>query len=229
MLIYKSMKCLVTKIKASMSSKLSKLGEIKTKSNARNNIGYYLKVYGSKSDNCVISAKALSEGTTIGGATSIDGSTQWTTSIVGTVPIEISWNKYKTEAIYGGGYTISDLKSESLKSIQYFANNQVDAAITGNIEDCYLPNLIALDIEYQSRVYGNITSLGISYKIELMKLAGTSITGNIEELAQKIFENGRTSGSLEIKCNKYLTLNGSLVGNGTSKIINFSTSGWTVS
>lgn len=223
------MKCLVTKIKASMSSKLSKLGEIKTKSNARNNIGFYLKVYGSKSDNCVISANVLSEGATIGGATNIDGSTQWTTSIVGTEPIEISWNKYKTEAIYGGGYNISDLKSESLKSVQYIVTANIDAAIIGNIEDCYLPNLIALDIEYESGVYGNISSLGISYKIELMKLTNTSITGNIEELAQKMFENGRTSGRLEIKCNNYLTLNGSLVGNGTSKTINFSTSGWTVS
>ena len=75
-------------------------------------------------------------------------------------------------------------------------------------------------------MYGDIASLGISSKIELMKLTGTLITGKIEELAQKMFENGRTSGSIEIKGNAYLTLNGSLVGNGTSKTINFSISGW---
>ena len=76
--------------------------------------------------------------------------------------------------------------------------------------------------------YGDIASLGDCILLETLRLTGTSCSGNVEELAQKQVDSGRTSGTLQISAaNSNIKYNGSSIANYIT--ISFNESGYVIS
>ena len=73
---------------------------------------------------------------------------------------------------------------------------------------------------------GNISELRNLKSLNIFKTDGTTISGEITDLADAMVSgsNPRTSGSLAITCNGIITLNGDKVSFGTKKTITFDSS-----
>ena len=79
-------------------------------------------------------------------------------------------------------------------------------------------------------VYGDIGSLyGKMIKLNNSWFASTNMTGTIESVVEAQCDNGRTSGTLLLKVNTIVTLNGGTTFNGNTYSIAFSETGATIS
>lgn len=91
-----------------------------------------------------------------------------------------------------------------------------------------LSNLSALDFNRSKYVTGNLESLGKLIKLVRLSMANTQITGDLATLANAMFSNGRTSGTLSIAYpSSYITFRNNKVT--SSGNIKFTESGWTSS
>lgn len=89
-------------------------------------------------------------------------------------------------------------------------------------------SLVTFMSSYSPNCYGDIASLGDCILLETLRLTGTSCSGNVEELAQKQVDSGRTSGTLQIFAGKSnIKYNGSSIANYIT--ISFNESGYVIS
>lgn len=89
-------------------------------------------------------------------------------------------------------------------------------------------SLVTFMSSYSPNCYGDIASLGDCILLETLRLTGTSCSGNVEELAQKQVDNGRTSGTLQIfAANSNIKYNGSSIA--TYITITFNENGYVIS
>lgn len=86
--------------------------------------------------------------------------------------------------------------------------------------DMMITNLTAAN----SNICGNIVGMSGSLRLENLGAQGTEIVGEIRELAIAMVNKGRTSGTLIVQCNDYITLDSVVVGNNVSKTITFDSS-----
>lgn len=89
-------------------------------------------------------------------------------------------------------------------------------------------SLVVFMSSYSPNCYGDIASLGDCILLETLRLTGTSCSGNVEEIAQKQVDNGRTSGTLQIlAANSNIKYNGSSIA--TYITITFNENGYVIS
>ena len=93
-----------------------------------------------------------------------------------------------------------------------------------NLEDFkYVLNLDVLILK-NSNVKGTINSLGLLILLNVLNLLNTTCPGEITTLAADMVTNGRTSGKLTVVGNGVITLDNTIVANGTEKYVKFGTS-----
>lgn len=100
--------------------------------------------------------------------------------------------------------------------------------VTGLIEN--LPSSMTTISLMSTNVTGNIVSLGKCLSLSSLRVYRTSgLTGDIADLAQAMFDNGRISGSMSATVyGSSITVNGEGITSG-SKTVTFSSSGYTIS
>ena len=123
------------------------------------------------------------------------------------------------EPIYNG--------MSGLYNLRTFINNSSSLPFNIEILKDSTP-LVTFMSSYSPNCYGDIVSLGDCILLETLRLTGTSCSGNVEELAQKQVDNGRTSGTLQI-----LAANSNIKYNGSSTAYNititFNENGYVIS
>ena len=97
-----------------------------------------------------------------------------------------------------------------------------------NIEEFNSPGLVAVGVNGMNFATGDIKSLGKFVNLLEIFSANSNIYGNIEDLADEQVLSGRTSGSIMIKCNGVIKLNGEVVGNNVAKTITFNNGSYTI-
>ncbi len=75
-----------------------------------------------------------------------------------------------------------------------------------------------------SNISGNIIGLSKNMRLNNLIINNTNIDGSLEGFAAAMVANGRTSGTLNVVCSAFVTLNGALVGNNVTKTIIFDNS-----
>lgn len=97
--------------------------------------------------------------------------------------------------------------------------------VYGNLAELSNIDLMATAIILTStKVSGNIDGLAKTTRLASLNTKDTTINGSLEGLASGMVTNGRTSGTLAVTCNEYITLNGAVVGNNVTKTITFNSS-----
>ena len=88
-----------------------------------------------------------------------------------------------------------------------------------------MPNLTSITLNGSMNVSGNVTDLSMNVALTLLNLRLTKVTGNLEDLFNNMFANGRTSGTLQVQIDETaIKYNGSSYTRVTAT---FTPEGWT--
>lgn len=91
--------------------------------------------------------------------------------------------------------------------------------------------LEVLSLEGNADIRGQISDLGNHKKLTSVNINGagmSGVTGSLESLIEAMASGtgARTTGTIAIKCNEVVTLNGNVVGGNVTKTYNFETGQW---
>lgn len=152
----------------------------------------------------------------------------------GNYTLEIK-DKYKLTKINvnGAGYSSCNIILSDLEWLKSLTNLKViNQTSSGKLSDLSkLEELTDLDVS-SSKITGNISDIANLIKLEDFRVSYSNIKGDIDDFATKMVTAGRTTGTLTIYCNIYITWNGVEQTQGKKLYITFNSSapnGYTIS
>lgn len=138
---------------------------------------------------------------------------------------------FKTDVKYLANLTSLKYGNDLFTSLSSFNSNsnlevlnlRPNKVLVGSFSDIQ-PSLEELVLGYCDNFEDVLSNVPSSSILTLLNLRNTKVTGTLESLVAKM--SGRTTGTIAVVCNNFITLNGSVVGNNVTKTYNFQTQTW---